>query len=138
VLWLDGVERQYIEEVGAMNIAFVVDDTLVTPALNGSILAGITRDTVLQLARDWGIPVVERQISIHEVCTAARNGRLREVFGMGTAAVISPVSELAYKGERLVIADGKVGPLAQRLFTDIAAIQRGLQADPHNWVVEIQ
>jgi branched-chain amino acid aminotransferase len=137
VLWLDGVERKYIEEVGSMNIAFVIDNELVTPSLNGSTLAGITRDTVLQLARDWGIGVAERQISIGEVFTASKNGRLSEVFGMGTAAVISPVSELAYKGEKLAIGDGKVGPLAQRLFDDISAIQRGLKPDPHRWVVEI-
>ncbi len=137
VLWLDGVERKYIEEVGSMNIAFVIDDELITPSLNGSTLAGITRDTVLQLARDWGIRVAERQISIDEVFTASKNGRLSEVFGMGTAAVISPVSELAYKGEKLTIGDGKVGPLAQRLFDDISAIQRGLKPDPHGWMVEI-
>ena len=137
VLWLDGVERKYIEEVGSMNIAFVIDNELVTPSLNGSTLAGITRDTVLQLARDWGIRVAERQISISEVFTAAKNGRLSEVFGMGTAAVISPVSELAYKEEKLTIGDGKVGPLAQRLFDDISAIQRGLKPDPHGWVVEV-
>jgi len=138
VLWLDGVERKYIEEVGSMNIAFVIDNELVTPSLNGSTLAGITRDTVLQLARDWGIRVAERQISIGEVFTASKNGRLSEVFGMGTAAVISPVSELAYKGEKLAIGDGKVGPLAQRLFDDISAIQRGLKPDPHGWVMEIK
>jgi branched-chain amino acid aminotransferase len=137
VLWLDGVERKYVEEVGSMNIAFVIDNELVTPSLNGSTLAGITRDTVLQLARDWGIRVAEQQISIGEVFTAVKNGRLSEVFGMGTAAVISPVSELAYKGEKLAIGDGKVGPLAQRLFDDISAIQRGLKPDPHGWMVEI-
>ena len=137
VLWLDGVERKYIEEVGSMNIAFVIDNELITPSLNGSTLAGITRDTVLQLAQDWGIRVAERPISIDEVFTAVKNGRLSEVFGTGTAAVISPVSELAYKGEKLQIGDGKVGPIAQRLFDDISAIQRGLKPDPHGWMVEI-
>jgi branched-chain amino acid aminotransferase len=137
VLWLDGVERKYVEEVGSMNIAFVIDNEVVTPSLNGSTLAGITRDTVLQLARDWGIRVAERQISIDEVFTASKSGRLSEVFGMGTAAVISPVSELAYKDEKLAIGDGKVGPLAQRLFDDISAVQRGLKPDPHGWVAEI-
>jgi len=138
VLWLDGVERKYVEEVGSMNIAFVIDNELVTPSLNGSTLAGITRDTVLQLARDWGIRVAERQISIDEVFTAVKNGRLSEVFGMGTAAVISPVCELAYKEEKLAIGDGTVGPLAQRLFDDISAIQRGLKPDPHGWMMEIK
>lgn len=137
VLWLDGVERKWIEEVGSMNIAFVIDNELVTPSLNGSTLAGITRDTVLQLARDWGIRVAERPISIDEVFTAAKNGRLSEVFGTGTAAVVSPVSELAYKDAKITIGDGKVGPIAQRLFDDISAIQRGLKPDPHGWMVEI-
>jgi branched-chain amino acid aminotransferase len=138
VLWLDGVERKYIEEVGSMNIAFVIDEEVVTPPLSGTILEGVTRDTVLQLAKDWGIRVAERPLTIDEVLTAARNGRLREVFGMGTAAVISPVSELSYKGQSVTIGNGKVGPLAQRLFDDISAIQRGLKPDPHGWVVEVE
>jgi branched-chain amino acid aminotransferase len=138
VLWLDGVERKYIEEVGSMNIAFVIDNELVTPALSGSILDGVTRDTTLQLAKDWGIRIVERPITVDEVFTAGRNGRLQEAFGMGTAAVISPVSELAYKDEKLIISHGKVGPLAQRLFDEISDIQRGLKPDPHGWVVEIK
>lgn len=138
VLWLDGVERKYIEEVGSMNIAFVIDNEFVTPTLSGSILDGVTRDTTMQLAKDWGIRVVERPITVDEVFTAGRNGRLQEAFGMGTAAVISPVSELAYKGEKLTISNGKVGPLAQRLFDEISDIQRGLKPDPHGWVVEIK
>jgi branched-chain amino acid aminotransferase len=138
VLWLDGVERQYVEEVGSMNIAFVIDDELVTPPLGGSILEGITRDTVLQLAKDWGMGVAERPISITEVFTAARDGHLSEAFGMGTAAVISPVSELAYKDQTITINSGKVGPLAQRLFDEISAIQRGLKPDPHGWVAEVE
>jgi len=138
VLWLDGVERQYIEEVGSMNIAFVLDGELVTPPLTGTILDGITRDTVLQLAKDWGIRAVERAISVTEVFTAARNGRLQEVFGMGTAAVISPVSELSYQGQSVTINQGKVGPLAQRLFDEICAIQRGLKPDAHGWVMEVE
>jgi branched-chain amino acid aminotransferase len=138
VLWLDGVERKYIEEVGSMNIAFVIDNEFVTPILSGSILDGVTRDTTMQLAKDWGIRVVERPITVDEVFAAGRNGRLQEAFGMGTAAVISPVSELAYKGEKLTISNGKVGPLAQRLFDEISDIQRGLKPDPHGWVVEIK
>ena len=137
VLWLDGVERQYIEEVGSMNIAFVIDDELVTPPLTGTILEGITRDTVLQLAKDWGIRVAERPITITEVFAAARSGRLRESFGMGTAAVVSPVSELSYQGQSVTLSNGQVGPLAQRLFDEISAIQRGLNPDPHGWVVEV-
>jgi branched-chain amino acid aminotransferase len=138
VLWLDGVERKYIEEVGSMNIAFMIDDELVTPPLTGTILEGVTRDTVLQLARDWGIRVAERPISIDKVFMVARDGRLREAFGMGTAAVISPVSELSYRGQSVTINNGRVGPLAQRLFDEISAIQRGLKPDPHGWVVEVE
>jgi branched-chain amino acid aminotransferase len=138
VLWLDGVERQYVEEVGSMNIAFVIDQELVTPPLTGSILAGVTRDTVLQLAKEWGLRVAERPITITEVFAAARNGRLSEAFGMGTAAVISPVSELSYKGETVTIRNGMVGPLAQRLFDEISALQRGLKPDRHKWVVEVR
>jgi len=138
VLWLDGVERQYVEEVGSMNIAFVLDSELVTPPLTGTILEGVTRDTVLQLAKDWGIGVAERPIAISAVLTAARAGRLREAFGMGTAAVISPVSEFSYQGQSVTINNGQVGPLAQRLFEEISAIQRGLKPDPHGWVVEVE
>ena len=138
VLWLDGVERQYIEEVGSMNIAFVIDDELITPPLTGTILEGVTRDTVLQLAGDWGIQITERPITISEVFASARDGRLREVFGMGTAAVISPVSELSYQGHSVTFNHGEVGPLAQRLFDEISAIQRGLKPDPHGWVVEVE
>ena len=137
VLWLDGVERKYIEEVGSMNIAFVIDDDLVTPPLTGTILEGVTRDTVLQLAKDWHIRVAERPITITEIFEAAHNGRLREAFGMGTAAVISPVSELSYQGQRITMSNGQVGPLAQRLLDEISAIQRGLKPDPHGWVVEV-
>lgn len=138
VLWLDGVERKYIEEVGSMNIAFVIDNEFITPSLSGSILDGVTRDTTMQLVKDWGMRVVERPITVEEIFTAGSNGRLQEAFGMGTAAVISPVSELAYKNEKLTISNGKVGPLAQRLFDEISDIQRGLKPDPHGWVVEIQ
>jgi branched-chain amino acid aminotransferase len=138
VLWLDGVERQYIEEVGSMNIAFVINGELVTPPLTGSILEGVTRDTVIQLAKDWGMRVIERPITITEVFTAAHNKRLSEIFGMGTAAVISPVSELSYKDWSVTINSGKVGPLAHRLFDEISAIQRGLKPDPHGWVVEVE
>ena len=138
VLWLDGVERRYIEEVGSMNIAFMINNELVTPPLNGNILAGITRDSVLQLAKDWSIPVAERPITIDAVFSAAETDQLQEIFGMGTAAVISPVSELSYKGQSLTVNNGQVGPLAERLFEEISAIQRGLKPDPHGWVAELE
>ncbi|NCC69566.1 MAG: branched-chain amino acid aminotransferase, partial [Clostridia bacterium] len=117
VLWLDGVEQKYIEEVGAMNIFFVIDGEVVTPALNGSILPGVTRDSVLALARHWGIKASERRIGIDEVMAAHAAGRLNEIFGAGTAAVISPVGELRYGDKVIAVGDGKVGPISQRLYT---------------------
>jgi branched-chain amino acid aminotransferase len=137
VLWLDGVERKYIEEVGSMNIFFVIDGELVTPALQGSILPGITRDSVLQLARLWNLRVSERRIGIDEVLKASEKATLQEVFGSGTAAVISPVGQIKY-GERVItVGDGKVGPLAKRFYGAITDIQYGRQADPKNWVISV-
>lgn len=137
VLWLDGIHQEYIEEVGSMNIAFVIGDELVTPPLTGTLLEGVTRDSVLQLARDYGMSVAERPVTIGEVLAAARDGTLREAFGTGTAAVISPVGELAYRGERIRVHDGEVGPLAQRLFDHLSDIQRGRYPDRHGWMVPI-
>jgi branched-chain amino acid aminotransferase len=137
VLWLDGVERHYIEEVGSMNIFFVIDDELVTPALSGSILPGITRDSVIALAKLWNMRVAERKISIDEVLRAHKDGRLNEIFGSGTAAVISPVGELKYGDQVLTIGQGRVGPVAKRLFESIKAIQYGTAKDPKGWVVSV-
>ncbi len=134
VLWLDAAKRRYIEEVGTMNIFFVIDDTLVTPALSGSILPGITRDSVLKLAADWGIQVEERAIAIDEVIDAAASGRLKESFGSGTAAVISPVGSLYYQGTDYPINNGETGELAKRLFDELTAIQYGEKDDPYGWV----
>jgi branched-chain amino acid aminotransferase len=134
VLWLDGIEQKYVEEVGSMNIFFVIDDELITPMLNGSILSGITRKSVLQLARRWGIPATERRISIDEVIDANRSGKLTEVFGSGTAAVISPVSELKYEDNILSVGDGKVGPVAQRFFDTLTGIQYGRGKDEFGWI----
>ena len=133
VLWLDAVTRKNIEEVGTMNIFFVIGDTLVTPQLSGSILAGVTRDTVMVLAREWGMPVEERTISIDEVMEKAASGELKECFGSGTAAVISPVGALHYKGEEVTINGGETGPVAKRLFDTITAIQYGELEDGHGW-----
>jgi len=137
VLWLDAVERRYIEEVGTMNIFFLIDDELITPPLTGSILPGITRDSVLQLTRDWGLTVRERKISIDEVFEAAEKGSLREVFGTGTAAVISPVGALHYRGRDCMVNGGKTGELAQRLFDELTAIQYGQKPDPYGWVYRL-
>jgi branched-chain amino acid aminotransferase len=134
VLWLDGVELKYVEEVGSMNIFFVIGDELVTPALNGSILPGITRDSVLALGRKWGLTVSERLISIDEVVTAHENGQLKEIFGSGTAAVISPVGELNYDGRSFAIGGNQVGPLAQKFYKAITEIQYGAVDDTMGWV----
>jgi len=134
VLWLDGVEQKYVEEVGSMNILFVMDGELVTPMLNGSILPGVTRDSVLALAKSWGMPVSERRISIDEVFEAHSAGRLSEIFGSGTAAVVSPVGELKYEDRVITIGGGKVGPVAQRLFDTISDIQYGRAEDTLGWV----
>lgn len=137
VLWLDGVEQKYIEEVGAMNIFFMIDDELITPALNGSILPGITRYSVLALARSWGIKTTERRISIDELMDAHSSGKLQEIFGSGTAAVISPVGELKYGDTVISITDGKVGPMANRLYQAITDIQYGKAPDPMGWIVPV-
>jgi branched-chain amino acid aminotransferase len=137
VLWLDGVHRRYLDEVGTMNIMVKIGDEIITPPLSGTILPGVTRDSALTLLREWGLPVVERQIAIDEVFDAARRGTLREVWGTGTAAVISPVGELAYRGERVVIDAGRIGELTQRLYDAIVAIQYGTAPDPHGWTLAI-
>ena len=133
VLWLDGVERKYIEEVGAMNIVFKIAGKVVTPMLNGSILPGITRDSVLTLCRDWGYDVEERRISVDELIAAAHNGTLEEVFGTGTAAVVSPVGKLRYKDEVFEIGGGKIGELTQKLYDELTGIQWGKRPDTRGW-----
>ena len=137
VLWLDGVERKYIEEVGAMNIFFKINGKIVTPMLNGSILPGITRDSVLQVCRSWGLPVEERRISVDELLEAQKNGTLEECFGSGTAAVISPVGKLRYKDDVMIIGDGNIGEYSQKLYDTITGIQRGILADEFGWRVDV-
>lgn len=137
VLWLDGVHRKYIEEVGAMNIFFKINGVVVTPKLNGSILPGVTRDSVIALCREWGIPVEERQISVEEVVSAAESGQMEECFGTGTAAVISPVGELRYEQERMAIGGGSIGELTQKLYDTITGIQLGKAIGPAGWSVEV-
>ena len=135
VLWLDGVERKYIEEVGAMNIMFKIDGKIVTPMLNGSILPGITRNSVLFLCRQWGMEVEERKVSVDELIEAQRSGKLEEVFGTGTAAVISPVGKLRYMDEVMTIGDGNIGPVTQKLYDTITGIQTGKLEDKYGWRV---
>lgn len=138
VLWLDGVERKYIEEVGAMNIFFKIDGKIVTPMLSGSILPGITRDSVITICKDWGYDVEERKISVDELIEAQKSGKLEEVFGTGTAAVISPVGKLRYKDDVMVIGNGGIGEVSQKLYDTVTGIQLGKIPDKFNWRVEIK
>lgn len=137
VLWLDGVEQKYVEEVGAMNIFFKIDGEVVTPALNGSILGGITRDSVIQVLRGSGYKVSERKIAIDEIYEAYKNGKLEEVFGTGTAAVISPVGELCYRDEKMVINNNAIGPVSQMLYDTITGMQKGAIEDKYNFTYKI-
>lgn len=137
VLWLDGVEQKYLEEVGAMNIFFVIEHEIVTPELNGSILPGITRNSVIKLAKYWNDKVSERKISIDELMQAHASGKLQEVFGAGTAAVISPVGEIKYGDQVITIAGGEVGPVARKYYNAITDIQYGKTEDPLGWIVPV-
>ena len=134
VLWLDGMERRYPEEVGAMNICFVIDGELVTPPLLGTVLPGITRESVLALARSWKIACSERRVSMEDMIEANKQGRLQEVFGCGTAAVISPVGTLKYGEQVITVADGQVGNVASRLYKALTDIQYGRAEDTFGWM----
>lgn len=138
VLWLDARERRYVEEVGTMNIFFLFGDELATPALNGTILPGITRDSVLKLARSWGMKVSERAISIDEVLDGARSGRLTEAFGTGTAAIVSSVGRFGYKGRDYLVNGGRRGDLTRRIYREISGIQRGDIPDRFGWVTPVR
>ena len=137
VLWLDAIERKYIEEVGTSNVFFSIGDELVTPPLNGTILAGVTRDTVIQLSRHWELNISERMITIDEVVDACTNGAMKEMFATGTAAVISPVGEIGYRGKNIKIGHGKTGNLAMKFYDEITGIQTGVKDDQFGWRVLI-
>ena len=137
VLWLDAAQRKFVEEVGTMNMFFVIAGEVITAPLDGSILPGVTRDSVMQIVREWGLPVSERSLEIDEVIAAAREGSLLEAFGTGTAAVISPVGQITYKGEDHVVAGGGIGELSQKLYDEIVALQYGEKPDKHGWVERI-
>lgn len=137
VMWLDGVELKYVEEVGSMNIFFVIGDELITPKLNRSILSGVTRDSVIKLAKSWDVKVVERKISIDEIYEAHGKGELKEVFGSGTAAVISPVGNIKFNGKEITINNGEVGPLSAKLFKELMNIQYGKAEDTFNWTMPL-
>jgi branched-chain amino acid aminotransferase len=133
VLWLDGVERKYIEEVGTMNVFFAFENEIVTPALQGSILSGITRKSCIDILRSWGYTVNERPLALEEVVRAAKSGALKEAFGSGTAAVVSPIGALACGGETLTINNGEIGAISQKLYDELTGIQWGTVADTRGW-----
>jgi branched-chain amino acid aminotransferase len=137
VLWLDGVEQKYLEEVGSMNIFFVISGEIITPTLTGSILPGITRDSVIALAKLWNMKITERRINIDELMQAYESGNLDEVFGAGTAAVISPVGEIKYGDKIITIHDGHVGPIANKFYGALTDIQYGRAEDPMGWIVAV-
>ena len=138
VLWLDGVERKYIEEVGSMNVFFKIGDEIVTPSLDGSILPGITRDSCIHLLKEWGYKVTERHLSVSELFEAHTQGKLAEAFGTGTAAVISPIGELNWDGNVITINDGKIGEVSARLYETITGIQNGTVRDEFGWITEVK
>ena len=137
VLWLDGVHRKYIEEVGSMNVMFKVAGKILTPDLNGSVLPGITRRSCIQLLKDWGYEVEERRISAQELFEAAKNGTLEEAWGTGTAAVVSPIGELAMGEEKVTVSGNQIGQVTQRLYDELTGIQWGRVADTHGWTVKV-
>lgn len=138
VLWLDGVERKYVEEVGTMNVFFVIGDEIVTPALQGSILPGITRMSAIEILKSWGLNISERPIEIQEIYDAYQNGQLKEAFGTGTAAVISPIGQLKWNDHVMEINNGKIGEISQRLYDTLTGIQWGNIEDTMHWTVEVK
>jgi len=138
VLWLDGVEQKYIEEVGTMNIFINLKDEIVTPKLNGSILPGITRRSVIEILKEWKMNIVERDITINELVDTYEKGNLVSVFGTGTAAIISSVGWLTFKNKQMILNDGKPGELDVKLFNEITSIHYGLKKDKHNWIIPVE
>lgn len=137
VLWLDGVERKYVEEVGTMNIMFKISGEIYTAPIQGTVLPGVTRDSILHILRDWGYPVHERSLSIDELMQAGRDGTLEEAFGTGTAAVISPVGEFLYKDETVTVNNFETGVLTQKLYDYLTGIQWGDEEDKYGWTIEV-
>lgn len=137
VLWLDGVHRKYIEEVGAMNVMFKIGGKIITPALTGSVLPGITRKSCVELLKSWGYTVEERAFSVDELFEAAENGTLEEAWGTGTAAVVSPIGHLFYNGKEYTVAGNKIGELTQKLYDELTGIQWGKREDKFGWTDEV-
>lgn len=138
IIWLDAKEHKYVEEVGTMNIFFLIGDTLITPKLSGTVLPGITRRSVIALAKEWGVDVEERRISIDEVFEADANGDLKEVFGSGTAAVISPVGLIHHEGKKITLDQNNIGPFAKKMYDEITGIQYGKIEDRHGWTYPVK
>ncbi len=138
VLWLDGVERKYIEEVGAMNVMFKIDGEIATPELTGSVLPGITRKSCLQILKEWGYKVSERLISVDELLTAAQTGKLEEAWGTGTAAVVSPIGHLFYKDVDYTVSNNNIGELTQKLYDELTGIQWGTKPDTRGWCYKVK
>ncbi len=138
VLWLDGVERKYIEEVGAMNVMFKINGTIITPSLTGSVLPGITRKSCIEILREWGYNVEERLLSVDELISAAENGTLEEAWGTGTAAVVSPIGNLCYEDKSHVVSNNQIGELTQRLYDELTGIQWGNREDKRAWCLKVK
>mgnify|MGYP005843398947 CR=1 FL=1 len=138
VLWLDGIERKYVEEVGSMNVFFKINGEVITPALQGSILPGITRASVIELLKDLGVKVTEKRIDIQELYDAHAKGQFDEAFGTGTAAVISPIGELNWAGNKITVNEGKIGELSYKLYNTITGIQNGVLEDKYGWTTEVK
>ena len=137
VLWLDGVEKKYVEEVGSMNIMFKIDGKIYTAPCTGTVLPGVTRRSIIELLRDWGYEVCEEHVAIADIMKAGHDGKLEEVFGTGTAAVVSPVKELDWKGDKVFISGGKIGELTQKLYDTLTGIQWGKIPDTKGWTVPV-
>jgi len=137
VLWLDAIEKKYVEEVGTSNMFFILDEELITSPLTGSILPGVTRNSVIQMARSWGMKVSERLLSMDEVLAAHKSGALKEAFASGTAAIVSPVGLIHYDGKEYVINNGNTGPVTEKLYNEILQIQYGEKEDPFGWRIKI-
>ena len=138
VLWLDGVEQKYVEEVGSMNVMFKIDGEIVTPMLTGSVLPGITRKSCIEILRNWGYNVTERLVSVDEIVKAAKDGKLEEAWGTGTAAVVSPIGHLFYDGVDYTVSDNKIGELTQKLYDELTGIQWGKREDKYGWVYKVK
>ncbi len=137
VLWLDAISRKYVEEVGTSNIFFAIDGELITPPLAGTILPGVTRDSVLRIARAWGLRVAERRLSMDEILAACKNGTMQEAFASGTAAIVSPIGQICYQDKEYAINEGRTGALTEKLYNEILQIQYGEKEDPFGWRLRI-